>query len=156
PSTAAERRRASIVEYSCGPRQEQNQTNAATSLSPHDKGLARSAESRNLHGLVGGAMESVSVNRRAGVEEQHTGEGVELQFEELLDGLPVAAYTCERTGLITYYNGRAVELWGRTPQLNDDRDRWCGSFRLFNAKDGAPLTHDLCWMALTVLHGTSY
>jgi PAS domain S-box-containing protein len=100
-------------------------------------------------------MESVSVSR-ADAEEAKIREGVELRFEQLLDALPVAAYTCDRTGLITHFNARAVELWGRTPTLHDERDRWCGSFRLFDAKDGSPITPDRCWMALAILQARAY
>ena len=47
----------------------------------------------------------------------------EAAFRRLLDALPAAAYTCERDGLITYCNERAIELWGREPRLNDPSDR---------------------------------
>ena len=69
--------------------------------------------------------------------------------------LPAAAYTCNANGLITYFNERAVELWGRAPTLNDPVDRFCGSFKLF-AADGTPITHDRCWMALALETGREY
>src|SRR3712207_8157383 len=52
-----------------------------------------------------------------------------------------AAYTCDRDGLITYFNTRAVQVWGREPKLNDPVDRFCGSFRLFSP-DGSPIGHE--------------
>ena len=70
----------------------------------------------------------------------------EAEFRQLLEKLPAGAYTCDAEGLITYYNARAVELWGRAPKLNDPEDRFCGSFKLF-AVDGTPIRHDQCWMA---------
>ncbi len=73
----------------------------------------------------------------------------------LLERLPAGAYTCDPDGLITYYNPQAVQLWGRAPKLNDPVDRFCGSFKLF-AADGAPITHDRCWMALALQHGREY
>src|ERR1700687_5357313 len=79
----------------------------------------------------------------------------QLDFYALLDRIPAAAYTCDREGLITYFNRRAVELWGREPKLNDPIDRFCGSFRLF-AVDGSPLRHDQCWMALALETGKDY
>ncbi len=79
----------------------------------------------------------------------------QLDFQGLLDKIPAAAYTCDRDGLITNFNCRAVELWGREPKLNDPADRFCGSFRLF-AVDGAPLRHDQCWMALALQTGHDY
>lgn len=75
--------------------------------------------------------------------------GDDAQFRRLLDVLPFAAYTCDTTGLITYYNEHAAALWGRAPKLNDPIDRFCGSFKLF-APDGSPIAHDRCWMALAL------
>src|SRR2546430_2546899 len=70
-------------------------------------------------------------------------------LHSVLDGLPAGAYLCDPQGLITYYNSRAVELWGRAPKLNDPADRFCGSFKLV-AADGHPISHDQCWMALAL------
>jgi PAS domain S-box-containing protein len=67
----------------------------------------------------------------------------------MLEKLPSAAYVCDASGLITYFNPRAVELWAREPKLNDATDRYCGSFKLFT-RDGAAIPHDQCWMALTL------
>lgn len=78
-----------------------------------------------------------------------------VEFSRLLEKLPAGAYMCDPTGLITYYNQRAVELWGRAPRLNDPEDRFCGSFKLF-APDGAPIHHDQCWMALALYMKTEY
>ena len=79
----------------------------------------------------------------------------DVEFRQLLERLPAAAYTCDTDGLITYYNERAVELWGRAPELNDEVDRWCGSFRLYSA-DGSPINHDACWMALALRDNEGY
>ena len=77
------------------------------------------------------------------------------EFRRLLEKLPAGAYTCDAQGLITYYNPRAVELWGRRPRLNDPEDRYCGSFRLY-AVDGTPIAHDRCWMALAIKNDREY
>ena len=69
---------------------------------------------------------------------------------QVLETLPTAAYTCDRDGLITYCNRNVIEIWGRTPKLNDPSERYCGALRLFTA-DGRPLQRDQCWMARTVL-----
>ena len=82
-------------------------------------------------------------------------EKSELDFRHLLEKLPAAAYTCDASGLITYYNSQAVELWGRAPKLNDPEDRFCGSFKLFSAK-GDPIRHDECWMALALRESKSF
>ena len=79
----------------------------------------------------------------------------ELRFRGLLEKLPAGAYTCDPTGLITYYNQHAVQLWGRSPSLNDPADRFCGSFKLY-AIDGSPISHDQCWMALALKNCLEY
>jgi signal transduction histidine kinase/ActR/RegA family two-component response regulator len=79
----------------------------------------------------------------------------ELEFRRLLEKLPAGAYTCDPDGLITFYNQRAVEIWGREPRLNHPEDRFCGSFKLY-AADGAPIGHDQCWMALALQRNQEY
>src|SRR5262245_15813219 len=79
----------------------------------------------------------------------------ELVFRRLLGILPAGAYTCDADGLITYFNEHAARLWGREPKLNDPVDRYCGSFKLFDA-DGIPLRHDGCWTALALKNGKEY
>jgi two-component system, LuxR family, sensor kinase FixL len=81
--------------------------------------------------------------------------GSELGFRNFLEKLPAAVYICDSKGLITYFNQRGVQLWGREPKLNDPADRFCGSFRLFSP-DGSPLKHDQCWMALTLDENKAY
>lgn len=78
-----------------------------------------------------------------------------MQFRRLLDKLPAGAYTCDPTGLITFFNQRAVHLWGRAPRLNDPTDRFCGSFKLYSV-DGAPIPHSQCWMALALTMDREY
>ncbi len=72
-------------------------------------------------------------------------------IRNLLDALPVAAYTCDNEGLITYYNQTAVEAWEREPTLFSPLDRFCGSFKLYN-KEGELIPHDQCWMSLALKH----
>ena len=69
------------------------------------------------------------------------------QFQQILDGLPVAVYTTDRFGKITYYNRAAVEFAGREPEIG--KDEWCVTFRLFTA-DGEELPHAECPMAITL------
>ena len=73
----------------------------------------------------------------------------------LLEKTPVGAYTCDSAGFITYFNRKAVDLWGREPKVNDQTDRYCGSFRLFWA-DGALMPHGLCWMARALKYNQEY
>ncbi|MHB8623960.1 MAG: hybrid sensor histidine kinase/response regulator [Sulfuricaulis sp.] len=92
------------------------------------------------------------VVERSSLLTPHQGD---IAFRHLLEKLPAAAYTCDAAGLITYFNNRALELWGRAPKLNDAVDRFCGSFRLF-ATDGSPVPHDQCWMARALRDGKEY
>ena len=46
------------------------------------------------------------------------------QFQHLLEVMPAAAYTTDAEGLITAFNQRAVEVWGRQPKLNAPVDRY--------------------------------
>jgi PAS domain S-box-containing protein len=66
--------------------------------------------------------------------------------DRLLDLLPVGVYVCDRDGLIVRWNRCAAELWGRTPELGDPDERFCGSLRLYRV-DGGPLAYAECPMA---------
>jgi PAS domain S-box-containing protein len=79
----------------------------------------------------------------------------EMWLRLLLEKLPAGAYTCNAEGLITYFNQRAVEVWGRTPKLNEPEERFCGSFKLYSI-DGTPIRHDQCWMALAIENDEEY
>jgi PAS domain S-box-containing protein len=69
---------------------------------------------------------------------------------DIFDNLPIAVYTCDKSGYITSYNKAAVKLWGRVPNIGNDL--WCGSWRIFQP-DGSPLPLDLCPMARTLKEG---
>jgi PAS domain S-box-containing protein len=69
---------------------------------------------------------------------------------ELLEALPVAVYTTDAEGRITFYNRAAAELWGHHPELGSSR--WCGSWRLY-WPDGRPLPHNECPMAIALKQG---
>lgn len=71
----------------------------------------------------------------------------ERRFHELLEALPVAVYTTDARGRITFYNAGAVALWGQRPKLL--RTRWCGAYRLYSS-DGVDLPLDKSAMAVAV------
>ena len=79
----------------------------------------------------------------------------ELDYRSVLERLPAAAYTCDAEGLITYFNSRAVDIWGRVPKLLDPDDRHCGSLKILTV-DGEPLPADQCWMALALSEGKGF
>ena len=70
-----------------------------------------------------------------------------IEQTELLALLPVAVYTTDAEGRLTFYNQAAAELWGHHPELG--AARWCGSLRLFDA-DSRPMPHAECPMALAL------
>jgi PAS domain S-box-containing protein len=65
--------------------------------------------------------------------------------DQLWNLLPAAAYACDRTGMLVRFNRRAVELWGREPNIGDPGERFCGAYRLHRL-DGVPLPHHNCPM----------
>jgi PAS domain S-box-containing protein len=73
-----------------------------------------------------------------------------MHSSELLEALPVAVYTTDAEGRITFYNQAAAELWGDRPELGSDK--WCGSWRIY-ALDGTLLPHDQCPMAVALKEG---
>lgn len=46
------------------------------------------------------------------------------RYRHLLSRLPAAVYICDEEGLITFFNAKAAEVWGREPVLNDPKDRF--------------------------------
>lgn len=74
------------------------------------------------------------------------------RFQDLLDTESelTGVYTCDATGLITYFNKHATTLWGRTPQLGDTYEKFCGSQMMYRV-DGSYLPHDQCPMADVLL-----
>ncbi len=74
----------------------------------------------------------------------------EAKFRQLTGLMPMAIFSTDKNGLITFYNEKAVELWGRRPRLNDPTEtRYCGSWKLYKT-DGTPLPHDLCPMSSAI------
>jgi PAS domain S-box-containing protein len=83
----------------------------------------------------------------AQLREDRAARESERRLREILDALPVALYTTDAEGRITYYNEASVEMSGRRPTLGDDR--WCVTWKLFHP-DGTPLAHDECPMAVAL------
>lgn len=78
-----------------------------------------------------------------------------LKQQQLTNLLPVGIYSTDTNGLITYYNEKAVEIWGRRPRLNDPLELpFCGALKLYD-KNGNLLPHAACHVATALKHGTS-
>jgi PAS domain S-box-containing protein len=71
----------------------------------------------------------------------------ERLLQQIMRALPVAVYTTDAEGRITFFNEAAAALWGHRPELGSDH--WCGSWRL-RTPDGEPLPHDQCPMAVAL------
>ena len=90
------------------------------------------------------------VHARALPDPVTAGSEGERHWRDLINALPVAVYTTDRAGCITFYNEAAAALWGRRPALGEDW--WCGSWRLY-WPDGKPMSHEDCPMALVLRLG---
>jgi len=71
----------------------------------------------------------------------------ERRLRELLEALPVALFTTDAEGRITFFNHAAAELWGRRPELN--HDKFSGAWQLFYP-DGRPMPHEESPMAIAL------
>lgn len=67
----------------------------------------------------------------------------------VIDLLPIAVYACDATGRVRWFNQRAVALWGRSPRIGDDSERFCGSYKLYSLdgklirREETPMAHAL-------------
>jgi PAS domain S-box-containing protein len=82
-------------------------------------------------------------------------EVTKKRIENVLSVMPTAVYTCDEEGRITFFNQRAADLWGREPKLNNEEDKYCGSFRMV-APDGSPIPPSACPMASAVTTGQTF
>ena len=71
----------------------------------------------------------------------------EQQMRQLMMLMPAGVYTCDAEGRITFFNRRAAEIWGRNPELGEER--FCGSLRLWQP-NGSPLDRDQTPVAITL------
>jgi len=78
------------------------------------------------------------------------GENTNIAFREMVEALPVAIYTTDAHGRLTYFNAAAAKLSGRVPALGTDQ--WCVTWKIF-LPDGTPLPHDQCPMAIALKGG---
>jgi PAS domain S-box-containing protein len=74
-------------------------------------------------------------------------------YKELVISSPVAIYTCDAQGYVTFFNQAASILWGRAPKIGIDL--WCGSWKIYYP-DGKPMPLDECPMALTLKNAKSF
>ena len=75
----------------------------------------------------------------------------ERRLHDLLEALPVALYTTDNDGRITFFNHAAADLWGRRPELNDEQ--FSGAWQLYYP-DGRPMPHEETPMAAALKEAT--
>jgi len=99
--------------------------------------------------LPGGDVGQLAVTRDVTQEKISNAKSAEREyrFRQVLEALPIALYTTDAQGKITFFNREAVELAGRVPKLNSDE--WCVTWRLYDL-DGTPIPHDHCPMAIAL------
>ena len=64
--------------------------------------------------------------------------GPDDRFREFMLALPLAVYTTDARGVITFFNPAAADLAGRSPEIGCDF--WCVTWRL-RWPDGRPMAH---------------
>ncbi|HEY8895594.1 MAG TPA: PAS domain S-box protein, partial [Niastella sp.] len=77
-------------------------------------------------------------------------QDIEACYQQLIQALPAAIYTCDANGIILSYNQAAADLWGREPEIG--QELWCGSWKIYEL-DGSPLSLDTCPMAIALKEG---
>jgi signal transduction histidine kinase len=97
--------------------------------------LASLRKLRKHHESIAQAYGELSVDHQY---VKHSLSETEENLRELISAIPAAVYAFDQDGTITYYNRQAVELWGRTPGLDDRPWSFLDSRRLYST-DGVPL-----------------
>jgi signal transduction histidine kinase len=97
--------------------------------------LASLRKLRKQHESIAQAYRELSVDHQY---VKHNLSETEENLRELISVIPAAVYAFDRDGTITYYNRQAVELWGRTPALDDPPWAFLDSRRIYST-DGTPL-----------------
>ncbi len=79
-------------------------------------------------------VEETAQRTWAAVERARAEEALresEKKYRELIDFIPAGVYACNADATLAYYNARALEMWGREPNLNDKAWMLCGSWRTY-------------------------
>lgn len=81
---------------------------------------------------------------RGKLQQQNAG----LHYQQLLEALPAAVYTCDKEGRVLLYNAAAAALWGRIPVAG--ADMWCGSWKIYEPDGVTRIDPDSCPMAQAI------
>ena len=75
-----------------------------------------------------------------------------IEKQSFLDLLPVAVYTCNTEGKITFFNKVAADLWGYRPDINEEHLQFWSGFNLLTL-DGKSIPPDKTPMAIAFEKG---
>lgn len=102
--------------------------------------------------LPDGEVAQLSVTRdiTASRRQQAMLREVESRNTQLLESLPVALYTTDANGYVTYCNEACVKLWGQRPEPGTVR--WSGAWGLLRG-DGSPIAPDEIPMSVALRTG---
>jgi len=64
--------------------------------------------------------------------------------QQLIDDSPIAMYTCDAKGFLSFYNKAASLLWGRKPKIG--KELWCGAWKTYYPNN-TPMPLEECPMA---------
>jgi PAS domain-containing protein len=93
---------------------------------------------RQQHESITQAYQELSVDHQY---VKHSLYVTEERLRELVSVMPAAVYACDKDGTTTFYNRGAVEIWGRTPDLDDPPWASLDSRRVYRA-DGTLLSSE--------------
>ncbi|SHI53131.1 PAS domain S-box-containing protein [Arenibacter nanhaiticus] len=74
-------------------------------------------------------------------------EESEKLYRQLINELPIAAYSCDAEGKITCFNNAAVRLWGKEPEIG--KDLFC-VFKKITSQDGQIIPRHMTPMAIAL------
>lgn len=101
----------------------------------------------DVDGQVAGYLAVLNdISERRSVEKNLA--ETDRRYRNLVQNLPAAIYTTDKDGYITMYNEAAVEMWGRRPEIG--KDRWCGSWKIFQADGTTQVPLEDCPMAIAL------
>ncbi|MBZ9730372.1 PAS domain S-box protein [Salegentibacter sp. JZCK2] len=104
---------------------------------------------RNNEGIINGILVFATDVTELVLARKKTEES-EKRYKELIQNLPIATVSSDFEGRILLYNKAAVALWGREPDI--ENDKWCGAWKLY-CKNGNPLPDELSPMAIAIKEG---
>jgi PAS domain S-box-containing protein len=78
-----------------------------------------------------------------------------IAYKQFVDAIPLAVYTCDKDGKITYFNDVAVKLWGYTPSVDNEDVRFCACYKVW-MPDGTYVPPDKTPMAVSLETGKPF